>query len=81
MTKHELAEFKTWLEEKPERKEGLTGWDYIPVVWEKIITGQTNHSLLKQPSWNNQQKLSIVQQWMTEVDQAERERAGGKYEV
>jgi hypothetical protein len=77
MTKYSLTEFKTWLEEKPERKEGLAEkWSSIftfnPDYFQGFVEGHKGTAPYFQPY------RQIVLKWVSEVDQRERERERAK---
>ena len=76
MTKYNLEEFQAWLAEKPERRKKLN-WEnnYCHFKTNEIFTEFIEKGF-DGSAWIPYHQ--VVLEWKAEVDQRERERAGGK---
>ncbi|RHZ37726.1 hypothetical protein [endosymbiont GvMRE of Glomus versiforme] len=76
MTKYNFEEFKQWLEEKPERQDGLRWTDVFPLIKNRFDAFVEGKDDFAEKGWIYTQ--TVAQKWKQEVDQRERERERAK---
>jgi len=72
MTNYNLEEFKAWLEEKPERQDGLIWTSVFPLIKDQFDDFVEAKDSFATEYWKCTQ--IVVQKWKAQVDQRERER-------